>query len=487
MMDSGFLYRYRYIFRQVLKMSSDGFIVVDKQCVVTDINSSYAAFLGKSADEIIGHSIYEIIPNSCMKAVVDTGFSDDLTLHKYEQGYIKNPNDDFVLVSRSPVRDKYGEIIAGVAHVHFRERSVNIARNMMHLYSELEFYKEQYENNLSDNNKALIGASDIYLKQLKLAYKASRSDFPVLLTGETGTGKEVFAGTIHAQSQRARHPFVAINCAAIPEALVESELFGYEGGAFTGARSTGKKGKFLLANGGTLFLDEIGDMPLTTQAKLLRVLQEHEIDPVGSTESIPVDVRIITATRKNLEKMVQDQQFREDLYYRINVINIEVPALRKRTTDIPLLAIHFLEELNAKYHKKVVFHKDVMDRFVEYDWPGNIRELQNVVSSAYSSSDGLIINLVDVPQKIAKSSVKKSLLSQDRASTYANDEAIFRKCPQDMPLSKRLMLVEYTILKETYEEMHSIRKAAQKLGLSPSTFARKKKQYEEIFESFQDQ
>lgn len=486
-MDSGFLYRYRYIFRQVLKMSSDGFIVVDKQCVVTDINSSYAAFLGKSADEIIGHSIYEIIPNSCMKAVVDTGFSDDLTLHKYEQGYIKNPNDDFVLVSRSPVRDKYGEIIAGVAHVHFRERSVNIARNMMHLYSELEFYKEQYENNLSDNNKALIGASDIYLKQLKLAYKASRSDFPVLLTGETGTGKEVFAGTIHAQSQRARHPFVAINCAAIPEALVESELFGYEGGAFTGARSTGKKGKFLLANGGTLFLDEIGDMPLTTQAKLLRVLQEHEIDPVGSTESIPIDVRIITATRKNLEKMVQNQQFREDLYYRINVINIEVPALRKRTTDIPLLAVHFLEELNAKYHKKVVFHKDVMDRFVEYDWPGNIRELQNVVSSAYSSSDGLIINLVDVPQKIAKSSVKKSLPSQDRASTYANDEAIFRKCPQDMPLSKRLMLVEYTILKETYEEVHSIRKAAQKLGLSPSTFARKKKQYEEFFESLQDQ
>lgn len=486
-MDSDFLDRYRYIFRQVLKMSSDGFIVVDKQCVVTDINASYAAFLGKSADEIIGHSIYEIIPNSCMKAVVDTGFSDDLTLHKYEQGYIKNPNDDFVLVSRSPVRDKYGEIVAGVAHVHFRERSVNIARNMMHLYSELEFYKEQYENNLSDNKKTLIGASDIYLKQLKLAYKASRSDFPVLLTGETGTGKEVFAGTIHAQSQRARHPFVAINCAAIPEALVESELFGYEGGAFTGAKSTGKKGKFLLANGGTLFLDEIGDMPLTTQAKLLRVLQEHEIDPVGSTESIPVDVRIITATRKNLEKMVQDQQFREDLYYRINVINIEVPALRKRTTDIPLLAVYFLEELNTKYHKKVVFHKDVMDRFVEYDWPGNIRELQNVVSSAYSSSDGLIINLVDVPQKIAKSPVKKSLLSQDRASTYANDEAIFRKCPQDMPLSKRLMLVEYTILKETYEEMHSIRKAAQKLGLSPSTFARKKKQYEEVFESLQDQ
>lgn len=482
-----FLYRYRYIFLQVLKMSSDGFIVVDKQCVVTDINASYAAFLGKSADEIIGHSIYEIIPNSCMKAVVDTGFSDDLTLHKYEQGYIKNPNDDFVLVSRSPVRDKYGEIIAGVAHVHFRERSVNIARNMMHLYSELEFYKEQYENNLSDNKKTLIGASDIYLKQLKLAYKASHSDFPVLLTGETGTGKEVFAGTIHAQSQRARHPFVAINCAAIPEALVESELFGYEAGAFTGARSTGKKGKFLLANGGTLFLDEIGDMPLTTQAKLLRVLQEHEIDPVGSTESIPVDVRIITATRKNLEKMVQDQQFREDLYYRINVINIEVPALRKRTTDIPLLAVHFLEELNAKYHKKVVFHKDVMDRFIEYDWPGNIRELQNVVSSAYSSSDGLIINLVDVPQKIAKSSVKKSLPPQDRASTYANDEAIFRKYPQDMPLSKRLMLVEYTILKETYEEMHSIRKAAQKLGLSPSTFARKKKQYEEVFESLQDQ
>lgn len=485
-MDSGFLYRYRYIFRQVLKMSSDGFIVVDKQCVVTDINASYAAFLGKSADEIIGHSIYEIIPNSCMKAVVDTGFSDDLTLHKYEQGYIKNPNDDFVLVSRSPVRDKYGEIIAGVAHVHFRERSVNIARNMMHLYSELEFYKEQYENNLSDNNKALIGASDIYLKQLKLAYKASRSDFPVLLTGETGTGKEVFAGTIHAQSQRARHPFVAINCAAIPEALVESELFGYEGGAFTGARSTGKKGKFLLANGGTLFLDEIGDMPLTTQAKLLRVLQEHEIDPVGSTESIPIDVRIITATRKNLEKMVQNQQFREDLYYRINVINIEVPALRKRTTDIPLLAVHFLEELNAKYHKKVVFHKDVMDCFVEYDWPGNIRELQNVVSSAYSSSDGLIINLIDVPQKIAKSSFKKSLPCQDKSSTFANDDAIFRKCPQDMPLSKRLMLVEYTILKETYEEMHSIRKAAQKLGLSPSTFARKKKQYEEIFESLQE-
>lgn len=221
-----------------------------------------------------------------------------------------------------------------------------------------------------------------------LVDKVSKSNVTVLIRGESGTGKELVAKTIHDQSLRAKGPFISINCAAIPKELIESELFGFEKGAFTGAVAA-KQGKFELADGGTLFLDEIGDMSLETQAKVLRVLQERKFERVGGTESIQVDVRILSATHRDLSKLIREGQFREDLYYRINVVEIEVPPLRKRTGDIPLLAKHYLS-LYADKHKINVtrFSNEAMKILMDYDWPGNVRELINVIERSVVLSSG---------------------------------------------------------------------------------------------------
>jgi two-component system response regulator AtoC/two-component system nitrogen regulation response regulator NtrX len=221
-----------------------------------------------------------------------------------------------------------------------------------------------------------------------LVDKVSKSNVTVLIRGESGTGKELVAKTIHDQSMRAKGPFISINCAAIPKELIESELFGYEKGAFTGA-TTAKQGRFELADGGTLFLDEIGDMSLETQAKVLRVLQERKFERVGGTESIQVDVRILSATHRDLSKLIREGQFREDLYYRINVVEIEVPPLRKRAGDIPLLAKHYLNAFAQKHKINVLrFSNDAMQVLMDYEWPGNVRELINVVERSVVLSSG---------------------------------------------------------------------------------------------------
>ena len=221
-----------------------------------------------------------------------------------------------------------------------------------------------------------------------LVDKVSKSNVTVLIRGESGTGKELVAKTIHDQSLRAKGPFISINCAAIPKELIESELFGFEKGAFTGAVAA-KQGKFELADGGTLFLDEIGDMSLETQAKVLRVLQERKFERVGGTESIQVDVRILSATHRDLSKFIREEQFRDDLFYRINVVEIEVPPLRKRTGDIPLLAKHYLDVYAQKHKINVTrFSNEAMKILMDYDWPGNVRELINVVERSVVLSSG---------------------------------------------------------------------------------------------------
>lgn len=221
------------------------------------------------------------------------------------------------------------------------------------------------------------------------AAKISQSDASVCLFGESGTGKEVLATAIHYNSKRNKGPLIKINCAAIPETLIESELFGYENGAFTGAKTAGSQGKFELANGGTLFLDEIGEMPLSMQVKLLRALQEREITRIGGTKVIKLNFRLITATNRNLEEMVKEGTFREDLYYRINVIPLVIPPLRNRKGDIPLLVNHFLKQLNEQYNENKHFSKEAMDSLFNYSWPGNIRELKNIVErmDVFSETD----------------------------------------------------------------------------------------------------
>lgn len=386
---------YKNIVSQILKMTSDGFIITDTEGNVREINKQYADFFGKSRSEIIGKSILNIIPNSKMIDIVKHKFSEEDAVHKYIDGEAKGNS---VIVSRSYVEDEDGNVVAGVAQVKFKVQTLAVAKKLMNEYEELEYYREEFQNqNRVDN---IIGSDTKFREIVKECLKVAKTDIPVLLTGETGTGKEVMAKALHTNSLRCDKPFVSINCAAIPFELLESELFGYMDGAFTGAKRGGKKGKFQLANGGTIFLDEIGDMPSSMQAKLLRVLQEKEIEPLGSEKSIPLDVRVVAATRQDLEAKMKDGSFREDLYYRLSVFNIHIPPLRERGGDSLELAEFFLDELNHKYKTYKTFSKAVKAYFLKYQWPGNVREVNNVVQSAYAISTENIIDINDIPARM---------------------------------------------------------------------------------------
>lgn len=391
---------YKYIFDEILKMTDDGFIVVDKNGMVTDINDQYCDFLGRAKEEAIGHSILNIISNSKMVDIVNKKYRDEGKIHKFVEGETKEISNDFLLVNRSCVFDDEGKVIAGVAQVKFRLQTLDSAQKLMKEYSELQFYKEEYQKVGSNRLSLMIGTSKSFLKIKKNAMKFAKTDFPILITGETGTGKEVFAQSIHKNSTRCNKTMISINCAAIPHDLIESELFGYEEGSFTGARKGGKPGKFELANGGTIFLDEIGDMPYDMQSKLLRVLQENEIEKLGSTKTISIDVRVIAATRQNLQEMVKSGTFREDLYYRLNVVNIEMLPLRERKDDISLFTSYFLDNLNCKYKSLITISDEALKCLINYSWPGNIRELENVVKSAFASCEDMIIELSDLPSKM---------------------------------------------------------------------------------------
>lgn len=271
----------------------------------------------------------------------------------------------------------------------------------------------------------IIGESQEMKKVFSLMEKVSESDSTVLILGESGTGKELVATTIHYQSKRKDKPLIKVNCAALPEGLIESELFGHEKGAFTGAIKR-KPGRFELANGGTIFLDEVGDLPLSTQSKLLRVIQERQFERLGGTETLNADVRVIAATNKNLEEEVKKGNFREDLYYRLNVIPITLPPLRNRKEDIPYLIDFFLDKYRNKNSRNVRFSKDAIDVLMNYDYPGNIRELENIIERSVTLSTSDIIQKDDLPTVILKEADSSKNLSLSEVAAKAEKEHIIR-------------------------------------------------------------
>ncbi len=329
------------------------------------------------------------------------------------------------------------------------------------LVKKLAEHRELIEENLSLRQKLedryrfenIIAKSSKMQRVIEVIKVVAKSNVTILITGESGTGKELVARAIHSQSDRSSKPFVAVSCAALPESLLESELFGHEKGSFTGAYAQ-KKGKFEFANGGTLFLDEIGEMSANIQVHLLRVLEEKEFTRVGGNEPIKVDVRVISATNKDLRRAIEKQEFREDLYYRLNVVNIELPPLRERKEDIPLLAEHFLHKFAAENRKEVTeFSPDVIESLLAYDWPGNIRELENSIERAIILSRDSSITTADLPQE------NVSLVSS-------------------ASIGKNLKEVEKThilnVLRETGENYSE---AARILGVSRMTLYNKAKEY----------
>ena len=313
----------------------------------------------------------------------------------------------------------------------------------------------------------ILGDSPALAKAKQEAAQAAAGNVTVLIQGESGTGKELFARAIHNASARRDKPIIAINCAAIPEALLESELFGYEEGAFTGARRGGKPGKFELADGGTVFLDEIGDMSLSLQAKLLRVLQERKIERVGSTETTAIDVRIIAATHKDIEAMVRQGEFRQDLYYRINVFPLQIPSLRQRRQDLPLLIERFLARYRDKMAKNVEgIDADAYACLLEYGWPGNIRELENTIEYLVSIADGEIIEQRHIPQRI--------LIAGKTAQPGSPVQAQPTRLLTIAELEKRAIM---SAIEQFGLTMRGKAQLTQVLGISKATLYRKLKQY----------
>lgn len=360
------------------------FVVIDSDAQVVYLNEGYARLLGTTATKAIGRPVTEIIPNTRLHLVLRSGKAEMgsiMPLYDHTTG-----QDITVVCNRIPIR-RNGRIVGAVAATTISDL-LDVARlneEVKVIRSENQRYKaelEQMKNALNPLNQ-VVGQSPA-IQQLK----ESISDYAdtgltVLLTGETGVGKEVFARALHQLSRRSGNSYIKLNCAAIPANLLESELFGYAGGAFSGAAKGGKIGKFEQANGGTLLLDEIGEMSLDLQSKLLRVLQEKEIEQVGGTKPIKIDVRILCATNQNLEKLVREGRFREDLYYRINVVELRIPPLRERQGDIPLLCQYFIEKTNMENGYAITgADNDVLTLLQNYSWPGNVRELEHTIQRA---------------------------------------------------------------------------------------------------------
>lgn len=387
------------ILEVILDSAYEGIVVVDENGIITMFNDAYCRFLNVRKEDMVGRHVTDVIENTRMHIVVKTG-QPEIRQIQHIQGHD-------MICDRIPIK-KDGKIIGAVGKVLFRDVSEveELLKQTEQLKEQLKYYKNELENERKTRYSLenIIGESPVMANLKELIKKVAKSSSTVLIRGESGTGKELLAHAIHNLSPRRSCPFVKVNCAAVPENLLESELFGYEEGAFTGAKKGGKPGKFEQAHGGTIFLDEIGDMPLKMQVKILRVLQEKEVERLGSTKTINVDVRVIAATNRNLERLINERKFREDLFYRLNVVNLEIPPLRERKEDIPLLADFLVKKLckSLGIGEKNI-SQSTYNVLLRYKWPGNVRELENALERALNVIDSDIIQPEHLPYYIRQS------------------------------------------------------------------------------------
>ncbi|MEN6327174.1 MAG: sigma 54-interacting transcriptional regulator [Syntrophomonas sp.] len=435
------------------------YVIVDKDGIITFMNQTYLDLLGMEKEDVVGKHVHEITPHSQLPHIIKTG-----EVHEVDVWTI---NGRDTIITRSPII-KDGEITGAVGRSLFLDMSgaKKLVNKLIETEKELNLYKEEVRQiyRAKWQFKDLTGYSSEFNYIKSMAQQLSNTRSTILITGESGTGKELFAQAIHNNSGK-EGPFVRVNCAALPENLLESELFGYDEGAFTGAKKGGKPGKFELAKGGTIFLDEIGDMPIAMQTKLLSVLQERTIERVGGTIPIPIQVRVIAATNRDLEKMVARREFRDDLYYRLNVVRVNIPPLRKRMEDLPLLIGDLISRINSQLKTNVTDISDkALNLLSNYAWPGNVRELENLLERAVNlavlkrerqldcihfpslfegsgedmSDDILLDNLGDAVEKLEKITIERVLEKTGNNKTQAakilglNKSVLYRKMKKYM-------------------------------------------------------
>jgi transcriptional regulator with PAS, ATPase and Fis domain len=377
--------------------AAQGMMLVDKGGRVVWINDAYKRFLPalgfEREEDFVGRPVAEVVPNTLMHQVIATGKPILVDL-------LTNKAGTFV-VSRIPLRDEHGEVIGALGMVLFDHPETTL-QPLIGKFARLQHDLDEARRELAARRRpkytfaSFIGASPATVEVKRQARRAAATDSTVLLLGETGTGKELLAHAIHAASARADRPFIGINLAAVPDTLIEAEFFGVAPGAFTGAERRPRDGKFRLADGGTLFLDEIGDMPLALQAKLLRALQEQEIEPLGSNQVIKVDVRVIAATSRDLQALINEGKFRADLFYRLNVLPIRVPALRERIGDLDALAESLLEQIATRTGMpQRELAPSALQALAAHEWRGNVRELRNVLEQVAMLTDNVRLEAAD--------------------------------------------------------------------------------------------
>ncbi|HBW37755.1 sigma-54-dependent Fis family transcriptional regulator [Desulfosporosinus sp. BICA1-9] len=446
-------------YKKIFEDIEDEIFVTDQFGYVLRLNPAAERVIGVIAGDVVGRHVKELEKEGV--------FSTSITMHVLHQKKKINmiqllKSGKTVISTAFPIFDEEGEIARVVSTSKDYQEITKLKSELEKKETELE-RKNQEINTLREeifSNVNLIYNSKEMAKVRDTVYKIAPIDLTVLIQGESGVGKEVITKAIHYASLRSDQPFIKINCSVIPETLIESELFGYESGAFTGATKGGKIGKIELANNGTLFLDEIGELPLLIQVKLLEFLQDREICKVGGTNKIKIDTRIITATNRNLQNMVNEGLFRKDLFYRLNVVPINIPPLRERKEDIPALVKYFLEIFNSRYGMNKTIAPEVMQALYTYSWPGNVRELEHVLERAVIISDMEVITLAAM---------------QNFLELKTNNKKV--TCTEIMPLKLAKRELEEQLVKNAYDIYKSTYKAAKALEINQSTVVKILKKY----------
>lgn len=446
----------------IIESSYDGLYLTNGQGITLRVNEAFEKLTGVPANEMVGLNVEDLVRE---RGIVSESVS-ALVLKQRKPVTIMQRTlaGRTALTTGTPVFDRKGRIFRVVSNVRditellLLKQQLEQAQGLSkHYESELRALQMQY-----DTEKLIVG-SRIMKELLDNVTRIAQVESTVLITGESGTGKEIIAETIHTNSPRRKGPFIKINCGAIASNLLESELFGYDPGAFTGAKKGGRAGYFELAAGGTILLDEISELPYSLQANLLRVIQNKEIIRVGGEKTIPIDVRIIAATNRDVGQLVANSQFREDLYYRLNVVPVEVPPLRARKEEIPLLAAHFIKLFNKKYDMHKELFPDVIDILMNYEWPGNVRELENVIERLVVTIPRDVLSGEDLPKNL-KNFMRKDVHPQ------ISVEGV-------LPLKEAVEFVEREIISHAYSRYRSTREVARHLGIDPSTVLRKAAKY----------
>lgn len=441
----------------VLDSLEVGIIAANECGRIFYVNHAYEELLGVPVNKVVGRNIMKIEPESDLSEAIKKKKS---IVNPWK--YIKSVHH-VVSLRIQPLILK-GEFHGAVSLFTDVTKLDSLSSEIERMNGMVDELRQQLDENFQKTG--LITRNRKFLQLLEQAAVAARTNVPVLICGENGVGKEVVARYIHRCSERSDRPMVIVNCSSIPETLIESELFGYEEGSFTGAKRGGRMGKFELANHGTIFLDEIGDMPFALQSRLLRVIENGEIEKIGRQKNVPVDVRIIAATNQPLEKMVQEKKFRMDLFYRLNVISLSIPALRDRREDIPVLADFFLREFSAKYGRERTISERGYHRLLAHAWSGNVRELRNCIERAVILSEGGTLDFKDLePEQIRESAApRKADPSGVKAPPILSDQT----------LDQAVAAFEESCIRQVFHETGRDRvETIRRLGLSRRTFYRK--------------